>query len=70
MLYGVLVLAFYNTKKDDRYQDYFLLAGLLYGVVAGLILLPSRLSLEVMKDSVPMSITMSLLASWVCHNLF
>lgn len=70
MLYGVLVLMFYNMQKDDRYQDYFLLVGLLCGIVAGILLTPSKLNLEMMKDSVPMSITVGLLASRLFHNVY
>jgi hypothetical protein len=69
MLYVLAVLIFYNTKRDNRYQEYFVAVGLLHGIVDGAISTSPNPSLEAMKDYIPMSITIGLLASWICHIL-
>jgi len=67
MIHVLAVLVFYNTRRGDQYQDYFLAVGLLCGIVAGIMASSTHPPLEAMKDCVPIAITFGLMASWICH---
>jgi len=67
MIHVFAVLVFYNTRRGDQYQDYFVAVGLLCGIVAGIIASSTHPLLEAMKDCVPISITLGLMASWIGH---
>ena len=67
MIYASAVLVSYNMAGDTRHQDRFVAIGALLGILVGVSLLWRGSSLEALKDSIPISITIALTLSQLWH---